>query len=665
MDTANLIEVQRNKESVEVESSSKPLGIWSAFASMAAFFCLVAEIILLEHIDSLSLYLTYSEIAIIAGIVLVMEVCAAFGCWLGILFIVQTASLMPSVKRHKNVLASHIGLGIGFCYFVFEMIGAGKLLVPAWKPSIVVRFLIVGGVCISLLVIFRVRSHHLQRFARTRLVPISLVHFALAGMILVLLFSDHTHLFRDYANPGHSWGPRLPDIYLITMDALSAEDTSLYGYERRTTPNLERFARRSFTFDYLFANSNFTTPSIASIATGKLPWSHRVFHFSGFLRGEATSENLAALLRQHGYYTATISANYAATPILQRTLPSYDAVGFVRPEGFEGWWFRLTNFVGSEHQYILDAALPNRGGAVPFISYLDALIWPFRYPSPAETAFEQARALLERSDITQPRFLWVHILPPHDPYLPPSAYRNRFLAAKGSLSYSYFLRLHREATLPEVSSADFRDCYDEMVLYADHEVGQFLDWLDQTGRLDRAIVIVSADHGESFEHRHVFHGGPNLDEGVIHIPLLIHLPGQQRAAHVTQLAQQSDLLPTVIDLIGGEVPKWTDGTSLKPALEGKVLPERYVFSMNLEPDRIFDPIAKGTLAVFDDEFKYVIRLGTREEWLYRYKTDQLEKHNLITSEPDAARRLHDVLLYKLKEVNERFALKPRKDGGEG
>src|SRR5208337_1555556 len=110
-------------------------------------------------------------------------------------------------------------------------------------------------------------------------------------------------------------------------------------------------------------------------------------------------------------------SNYAATPILSRTLASYDAVEYIPLQGFAGYWLRLANLVGTKRQYILDAALPNRLGFVRSVA--DALIWPSRYPSPAEPVFDRARILLERSDITQPRFLWAHILPPHDPYLPP------------------------------------------------------------------------------------------------------------------------------------------------------------------------------------------------------------------------------------------------------
>jgi arylsulfatase A-like enzyme len=643
-----------------VQSSDTRLRPWVLLASMAAFFCLAIEIELLEHIDGITLYLTHSEFAILAGIALVLLLSAAVVGWLCVLILVQITGLVPELKPYKAAIAWYVGVGVGFCYFAYEVLGAAKLLLPRWQPSISTEIAIIAVLAAACVFgALRGSVPALQHFGLTRLVPISVAHSVLAILILALLISDRTHFFHDYAPAGHPTAAQSPDIYLITIDALSAQHTSLYGYSRPTTPNLERLAKRSFTFDSFFANSNFTTPTTASIVTGKLPWSHRVFQFSGFLRGAAQRETLTTLLRQHGYYTAIISSNYAATPILQRILPSYDAVQYVPPSGFGGYWFRLTNFVGARHQYVLDAALPNRVGLVKFLSEADALIFPFRYPSPAEPVFDKARALLERSDIPQPRFVWTHILPPHDPYLPPVPYRDHFASVRGDLASGDFLKMQIKKALPQgVTSDELRARYDEMVLYADDVVGHYLDWLDQTGRLDRSIVIVSADHGESFEHGRYFHGGPNLDNDVIQIPLVIHLPGQKQGARISQPTQQADLLPTIIDLLGGTPPNWTDGESIKPALEGKALPDRYVFSMNLEPDRVFSPITNGTLAVMDAEFKYVIRLDNQQEFLYRYKTDLSDERNLIASEPAAAKRLHDVLFARLKEANETTFLKP-------
>ncbi len=662
MVTSNMLAVSPATEppARTIRSSETRVRPWVLLASMAAFFCLAIEVELLEHIDGISLYLTYSEFAVLLGIGLVLLLSAAVVSWIGILFLAQTAGLVPGLRRYKAALAWYLGVGIGFCYFVYEVIAAARVLLPRWQPSSGLQVLIIAilaGLCVFGYLKGSVKA--LQRFGVTHLAPISLFHSIVAILMVVLLLGDRTHFFHDYAPAGHATGTQSPDIYLITIDALSAEHCSLYGYLRPTTPNLERFARSSYTVDSFFSNSNFTTPSATSIVTGKLPWSHRIFQFSGFLRGAGQQETLTTLLRQRGYYTAAISSNYAATPIQQRILPSYDAVEYVPPSGFGGYWFRLTNFVGSKHQYVLDAALPNRVGLVKFLSEADALLFPFRYPSPAEPVFDKARALLERSDIPQPRFVWTHILPPHDPYLPPAPYRDRFASVKGDLASGDFMKMQTRKALPQgITPDELGARYDEMVLYADDVVGHYLDWLEKTGRLDRSIVIVSADHGESFEHDKYFHGGPNLDNDVIHIPLVIHLPGQKQGARISQPAQQADLLPTILDLLGGTGPSWTDGESIKPALEGKSLPDRYIFSMNLEPDRVFSPISKGTLAVMDAEFKYVIHLDNQQEFLYRYKADRSDEHNLITDEPAAAKRLHNILFARLKEVNERSAIKP-------
>lgn len=662
MVTSNVLAMSPATEPPEptVRLSETRLRPWILLASMAAFFCLGIEVEVLEHIDGISLYLTNSEFAVLAGIGLVLLLVAAAVGWSGILFLAQMAGLVPGLRRYKAALAWYLGVGIGFCYFVYEVIGAARVLLPRWQPSMALQVLIIAilaGLCVFGFLKGSVDA--LQHFGVTHLAPISLFHSIVAILIVALLLSDGTHFFHDYAPAGHATGAQLPDIYLITVDALSAEHTSLYGYSRPTTPNLERFALSSYTFDFFFSNSNYTTPSAASIVTGKLPWSHRIFQFSGFLRGAAQRETLPTLLRQHGYYTATISANYAATPIQQRILPNYDAVEYVPPSGFGGYWFRLTNFVGSKHQYVLDAALPNRVGMVKFLAEADSLLFPFRYPSPAEPVFDKARALLERSDIPQPCFVWTHILPPHDPYLPPAPYRDRFASVKDDLASGDFMKMQNKKALPHgVTPDELRARYDEMVLYADDVMGHYLDWLEKTGRLDRSIVIVSADHGESFEHDRYFHGGPNLDNDVIHIPLVIHLPGQKQGARISQPAQQADLLPTILDLLGGTAPSWTDGDSIKPALEGNSFPNRYIFSMNLEPDRVFNTISKGTLAVMDNEFKYVIHLDSQQEFLYRYKADRSEEHNLIADEPAAAKRLHNELFARLKEVNEHSAIKP-------
>jgi arylsulfatase A-like enzyme len=599
--------------------------------------------------------MTYGEIALDAGVALTILVSMAIFWWLVVLLLVRICHLLPSMNRYCVRLGWYLGLSLPLGYLLLDIFGAVKSQIFPQSHSGLFVWIVVGGICLS--GIFMVGLSRLQEVCRTRLVPIAWIHITLVVIAVFALASKGVHRFHNYKDNGNAGAvSKLPDVYLITADALAADDTSLYGYDRPTTPHLQRFAKSSYTFDYFFANSNFTAPTTTSIATGKLPWSHRVFQQGGFLRGESQRENIAALLRQRGYYTATIIENQWAAPFRRRTQDSYDAVDYVAPLGLSGAWLRYTNLIGVNTQYTLYGALLKRLARA--MAYADAMIWPHRYPAPAERVFDHARALLERPDIKQPHFLWTHILPPHDPYLPPSPYLGHFLSTN-KLTQAYDFLPLRNYELPSGMSRDeLRARYDEMVLYADAAIGDFIDWLDRTGRLEHAIVIVTADHGESFEHHWFLHAGPPLYNGLIHVPLLIHLPGQLQGTRISQPAQQVDLLATILDLVGGAKANWSDGVSLKPALEGKQLPDRLIFSMNLEPDRVFSSISNGTLAAIDNEFKYIIRLASHEESLYRYKTDQFEQDDLVASEPSVAKRLHDALQAKLNEVNEHYNRRP-------
>jgi arylsulfatase A-like enzyme len=628
-----------------------------ALLSIVALCCLSLEAELLQQIDSLRLYLTTREIAFEAGAALLLALGIAFCWWLFVLLVAQPARLFLHNNRSRIHLYWNLWIAAPLAYLILDAFQDVKLeIFPRWHAGTNLQVsTALGLTAVCIVGFFRIGWPVLWEFCRTRLVPIAWVHVAIAVVATFALWVHGVRLFHDYERPNVQTAVlSSPDIYIITIDTLRAEDTSLFGYRRPTTPNLEKFAQRSFSFDYYFANSNFTTPSATSIETGKLPWSHRVFHGGDFLRDRNQSENLAAVLKERGYYTAMITSNFLAAPFRHRTLESYDGVQYASPRGFTGFRLRAFNLIGLNSQFTLTFSLIR--GVNLLCASMDHFLWRDRYPSPAEDVFGRATGLLERQDRSQPVFLWTHIMPPHDPYFVPPAYRHRFVPERVR-NYDNFVVPDIERMHSGVSSEDLRASYDEMILYADHCVGGFLDWLDQTGRLDRSIVIVSADHGELFDHNRLAHGGPDLYDGVIHVPLLIHLPGQKQGVHIEELAQQADLLPTLLDLVGAPVPSWTDGVSLKPTLETMPLADRYIFSMNLEPNSTFDVVAKGTVAVMDGSFKFVRYLDSGKEQLYSYKTDKGEDDNLVQSEPEVAKRMRSVLQEKLKEVNQRFSRK--------
>jgi arylsulfatase A-like enzyme len=627
-----------------------PLRAVLLLTSIVGLMCLSLEIELLEQLDSLRLYLTKGEIAADAGLALVLLSILSL-VWFGFTMSVYAcSSLLTSQKSLSVRVAWLVGLGVPFSYLILEIFAAIRVaFFSQWHGSLFTWIgLGAGFIIIGAGAVYRIDLPKLQEFCRTRLAVIALLHIAFALATLIILRVEGAYLFRNYARQGRAVADSgLPDIYLITMDALRADDMSLYGYYRPTTPSLEKFARKSFVFDYFFSNSNFTTPATTSIETGKLPWSHHLFHAGGFLRGQAQSQTLASVLHAHGYYTAMLSSNYLASPVDHRTLEGYDSLQYMAPTDASGPWLRFTNIVGVSSQYSLYTSLLKGLGGIRF--YLGTLVWN-HYPYPPEPVLGQARRLLERADITQPRFVWTHIFPPHDPYLPPQEYRT-FLMSNKLTKASDYIGL-RNTTRPRgITVPELRGRYDEMIRYGDHMVGEYLDWLDRTGRLDKSIVIVTADHGESFEGGWLLHTGPYLTDGLIHIPFMVHLPGQTQGARISQQAEQADILPTVLDLIGVNIPYWTDGVSLKPALKGENLGARLVYSMALESDSTFAPISRGTIAAIDGEFKYVYHLDTHQGSLYRYKLDPAGNHNLDHSEPEVELRLRSDLLNELREVN--------------
>jgi arylsulfatase A-like enzyme len=630
-----------------------------ALVSIYAILCLSLEVEILEHLDSFSRFMSYREILMDSGVLLLGTLASGVIWWLIVRALLALTSFSPRTKHRTREWAWALWLSVPSVYLTLDLFRACRIQFSAeWNPKLSVVLLFSLALSILFFALFaRIGHPILHRFCRNTLAPIGYLHILLAVVALGFLLSKGVRPFRDYATPPKAVALTAhPDVYLITLDAARADDMSVYGYRLPTTPNLELFSKQSSRFDNFVANSNFTTSTTTSIETGKLPWSSRLMHLFGFLH-QSRDQTLAAALRKQGYYTAMISSNNLASPLQHGTLQNYDAVLYPRALGAYGVW-RYFAFVGTNSQGTLSISI--LGHLALIGCYVDMMISGDRYPFPGEDVFGRAHTIIEETQGKQPLFLWTHILPPHDPYWPPPNFRGRFLPSEKLKAYTDPTSFDRHV-LPRGTTATVQHArYDEMMLYADESVGEFLDWLERTGRFDRSIVIVSADHGESFEHDWYTHTGPYLYTELIHIPLLIHLPGQTQGNRVGDLTQQVDLLPTILDLIGAPPVSWTDGSSIKPALQGRPMATRYVFTMNLEPNRVFDPITKGTVAIMDDEFKYVRYLQPHLEALYRYKIDKMEEHDLIASEPEVADRMRKALAAKLEDVNANFATRPAK-----
>lgn len=219
----------------------------------------------------------------------------------------------------------------------------------------------------------------------------------------------------------------------------------------------------------------------------------------------------------------------------------------------------------------------------------------------AERSAEQVTdaAIAQARSLRPPFLLFVHYFDPHAAYNPPEPFAERFRS----------------------------DPYEGEIAYVDEQIGRLRRELEALGRLDQALVVVTADHGESLgEHGEPTHG-VFLYQATLHVPLLIVAPGRWRAGtHVQSLASLIDVTPTLLELTGQPTLKGVDGRSLVPVATGRTAEARW---LPLESEFGYDSYGWAPLAgITDGALKWI---DAPEQELYDLGADPAERHNLVAS----------------------------------
>jgi len=159
----------------------------------------------------------------------------------------------------------------------------------------------------------------------------------------------------------------------------------------------------------------------------------------------------------------------------------------------------------------------------------------------------------------QPLHLFVNYYDPHWPYEPPAGYDD-LPAARRPLTMPE-IDPQRGATLTPEQRSAYLDRYDGEIRFMDHHLGRLLDGLRAAGRYDNALILITADHGELFgEHAGAIGHGTWLYEGVLHVPLLVHLPGSRGAGAVVDApVSLVDVLPMIAGELRLSVPRGVQG----------------------------------------------------------------------------------------------------------
>ncbi len=325
-----------------------------------------------------------------------------------------------------------------------------------------------------------------------------------SSLLLVSLFAfSNLAAQRPKAQPRPT-PPQYPNVIVITLDTTRADRMGFLGSKRGLTPNLDAMARQGIVFTRAYSHVPLTTASHTTIFTGTYPQFNHVNDFGVPL--SAKLPYLPDILHQHGYQTGAFVGSLILDP-LDGTAPGFDRGFDVYDAGF-----RLRRH--GEDRY---KTVERRAEVV--VSH--ALGWLSQVAN-------------------KPVFLWVHLYDAHDPYDPPSPYKERFAAQP----------------------------YDGEIAYADACVGKLLDALRKHGLYDETLIAVMADHGESLgAHGENTHGVFLYDE-TLHVPLLIKLPLNRAAGRrIESRAGLVDVAPTILSAAGVTIPAEMQGRSLLESIK--------------------------------------------------------------------------------------------------
>lgn len=405
-------------------------------------------------------------------------------------------------------------------------------------------------------------------------------------------------------------GPVAQRAILITCDTLRADRLGLYGYPGGTSPQLDRFAQGALVFDRAYAATSLTLPSLASLMTGRLPDELGMISNQVVVPAEVTT--IAETAQAAGFATAAVVSNW----VLRRQDTGAGGI----QQGFDHYDDRM------------ESTEANRSKVKERL---------------ADATTDAALAWLDAAAGTERFFLWVHYQDPHGPYTPPA----EFLPAAdhSSPGDEPALRLGQtqrgfgelpsyQALGSERRPAVYRAWYDAEIRFFDRELGRLLDGIEERGLIEDALVLFSADHGESLgEHDYWFSHGQTLYRELVHVPLVIRYPdGAPRPASVERdgyrrvddLVGHVDLPDTILAALGLAPPP-THGVSLVAS----ELPEG-----RLMPQHLRGPRAPNRWTGLTDG-RWRLLEGPDELLLFDLESDPGETTNLVAREPERFRAM--------------------------
>lgn len=409
--------------------------------------------------------------------------------------------------------------------------------------------------------------------------------------------------------------PKMPNIVLISIDALRPDHLSCYGYKRNTSPNIDKLVKTGTKFTQAITAGGWTGESVPSILTGVYSFTHQI-HKVNSLRNPLV-KTLPWFLTQRGYYSVLWTNSFP--------------LGYLDiKDGFS------ENFVNSQYD---DNQLTGE-----IINWL-------------------------KKDRKNNFFFYIHYRGCHTPYRPAEPYKSMYLHDKfnGNSTFvpisgfeSETGRFEGLSMIPRVLAENnitdpsyYISQYDGTISYMDAQIGQLVDNIKKCGLEGNTLIVLMSDHGEMLGEHNIYFKHFGVYEENIRVPLIISYPKLfPKGKVITAEVSLIDIVPTILELARLNKPLYLQGKSLTTFLKPfKTHNQRSLFICD-----------RGRFAVRFQDWKLIcnnINNGVQKYELYNLRNDPSEQYNLVSEKPSKFRELD-----QLREDSEKNNIPsvPTKDG---
>ena len=455
-----------------------------------------------------------------------------------------------------------------------------------------------------------------------------------------------------------------PNIVLLTLDTLRADHLSCYGYERETSPFIDKIANEGILFEECIATSSWTLPSHASLFTGLFPSEHGAI-YSAEDKSKASQlpdklTTLAEILKKEGYKTAGfIGGPYLASVFgMGQGFDYYNdrlgPIGKVYFDKITFLRFILAIFKDKINLYKLSSSIET--GLIDVWNYIYGesftknSIGHVGWKKKANEINAVVLPWIKRNKDTR-FFLFVNYFDPHAPYGLPKGYKNHYnrgyKSNLGGLVSQLNNIMYRKYSPTEDDLNFLISLYDSQINFLDLHIAQLFDTLVSCGIDRNTIVVITSDHGEAFGEHGLMQHGFSLYEDQIKVPLLLwgikQFPGSQRISTQVQII---DILPTILNLINIPPPKNIRGQSLIPLISGREDSVRpYALAEIFEDKAVYrfgEEFRRDLKCVRTSEWKHITS-STGEKELYNVIEDRKEMRNLTDAEKEISKNMEGLI----------------------